>query len=257
MKIFRILFKFTLITSFLLSCGYNNTKKNQEDNKGTQNSIKPPADGQKIDFALVKKYSLTTCLNCHSGKKSPDLSQLAVIQQKKDLIWHEVDSRSMPPASSGYQELSGCPKELLRKWIDLGAPESSDVLVSEVSDCKSDQITPPAGPIKPPKPPPPDEVTPILLMPMNYKSLTDRILKPKCLLCHSEKGEQSDMPFYPYESLMILDRLWSAPAKNSKVFKEISNSEDGMPPADSKISPLSADEIEFIRRWIDAGKPEK
>jgi hypothetical protein len=64
------------------------------------------------------------------------------------------------------------------------------------------------------------------------------------------------MLFYPFAKLMEIERLWKAPATESKIYKEITDSEDPMPPLDSKISVLTPDEVEFVKRWIDAGKPE-
>ena len=251
------------LTVFVLtSCNYSQ-KKSGGAAPLTENKTQLSAN-QKITFNLVKSISLKTCFDCHGGdKQSPDLSQAAVVQGRKDDIWHEVDSGSMPPAKKGYAALKGCEKELLRKWVDLGAPENSDVAVSEVQDCK-DLITPitPTTPVVPPTPPP--QVVPILLMPLNYNSLHERILKAKCLNCHTPPAPGApvdvDAPesfFDTYANLMKVEKIWSAPAAQSKVYKEITDKDDGMPPPESKITSLTDDEVEFIRRWVDAGKPEK
>ncbi|MGZ3726982.1 MAG: hypothetical protein ACXWQQ_14350, partial [Pseudobdellovibrio sp.] len=63
--------------------------------------------------------------------------------------------------------------------------------------------------------------------------------------------------FETYAVLTASPKVWSAPAVDGKVYKEITDKNDGMPPKESKITPLTDDEIEFIRRWVDAGKPEK
>lgn len=251
----KYLFSFIFAVS-LSSCNYNTKKDANAEGVGASPENKKISTEQNITYELVKSYSLkSSCLDCHSGFKAPNLTILSETQSKKNEIWHEVESLSMPPVGSGHEVLTGCAKELLRKWIDLGAPETSDVKVSEVAECRDVTPVPPASGDN--NHPPPPEVTPILLMPLNYKSLTDRILRPKCLQCHSEKGEESDMSFYPYETLMEIERLWKIPAVESKIYKEITDKEDPMPPLDSKIPLLTDDEIEFVRRWIDAGKPEK
>ncbi|MGZ3727557.1 MAG: hypothetical protein ACXWQQ_17440, partial [Pseudobdellovibrio sp.] len=169
-----------LVLFVLSSCNYSQKKGGATPL--TQD--KTLSADQKITFNLVKSVSLKTCFDCHgNGKRDPDLSQISVVQANKDKIWHEVDSTSMPPAKAGYAALQGCEKELLRKWIDTGAVENSTVAISEVPECKS--LTDTTTPTPPTNPPQPPAVVPILLMPLNYQSLHDRILKPKCLSCHT------------------------------------------------------------------------
>ena len=227
----------------LFSCNYNVSKS------GGDLNISLSADSP-ISYETISSYSLRTCMNCHSGQKNPDLSTLSGIRANIDKIKNAIEISKMPPASDGYGPLTQCQKDILQKWIDLGMPEVSNSTAAEVASCKSI-----GGP--------PPELTPILLMPLTYDTLRSRILGPKCLLCHvadSSDWEAALVPFSPYADLVSESgKYWKAPAIKSKVYKEITNKEDGMPPpdADPKIPSLTDDEVTFVQRWIDAGMPEK
>ncbi len=222
-------------------CGCNYKLAKTADSNSGNNSL---SANQIITFQLIQSYSLTSCQNCHAGKQAPQLTSLSDLKTHSDLVWSEVSTNAMPPTASGYEPLSSCKKALLKKWIDLGMPSESTATVGEITECKNEN--------QQPAPP----VIPISLMPLNYETLKTRILQPKCLLCHSAGGEQSDMSFFPYSELMVMARFWKSPAVKSKVFDEITKV-DGMPPLDSNIPVLTSDEIDFVKRWIDAGNPEK
>jgi len=208
------------------------------------NPIPSLSSQEAISYDLIKRYSLSTCTTCHSaGQKSPNLSTLADLQKNQSKVLHETDTDSMPPKKKGYAALTTCQKALLKKWADLGAPETSNSTVADVAECKTVAEQPPVA------------VTPILLMPLNYETLKTRILQQKCLSCHAEGADQSDLPFFPYSAISTQSE-WSSPAEKSKVYEEIINKEDGMPPPESALPSLTDDEIEFVKKWIDAGRPE-
>jgi len=211
---------------------------------------------QKIRFQLIRDYAFSNCTACHSGHEEPNLLDKQEVIKHKNDIWRAIDSQKMPPKGSAYK-ISQCQKDLIKKWIDMDAPDESEIFATTIESCKKefDAGKPDTG-NNPGTTPPPQEV-PILLMPMNYKSLADRILKPKCLQCHTEGGDASDYLFYPYENLMQIERLWKSPAIESKVYRSFSDEGDPKPQKESKIKPLTDNEKEFVRRWIDAGKPEK
>lgn len=236
--------KLILLAGFfvLAGCNYRINKSND------------PAEGalslsEPVSYEAIKSYSLRTCMNCHAGQKTPDLSTLENIKTNITKINSSIEISKMPPASDGYLPLSQCQKDVLAKWIELGFPEVSGVLVGQIPSCQN-SFGPPV-------------LTPILLAPLNYETLRSRILGPKCLLCHvsdSSDWEAAQVPFSPYAALVSESgKYWKAPAIKSKVYKEITNVDDGMPPpdADPKIPRLTDDEITFVQRWIDAGMPEK
>lgn len=232
---------FQLLIFLFMVCGCNYQMAKTASLNDSNNFL---SSDQIITFDLIQSYSLVSCKSCHAGNKSPQLISRTDLQSHADLILNVIATNAMPPASKGYEPLTLCKKALLKKWIELGSPNESTVTVGQIADCKNENHQPNLP------------VLPIALMPLNYETLKTRILQPKCLLCHAAGGEQSDLPFFPYKDLMMMDRLWKAPAETSKVFAEISNKEDGMPPPESKLTSLTDEEIDFVKRWIDAGNPE-
>lgn len=230
-------FGFVLAPVILMSgCNYQMNK--ESTNLNTSLSMNVP-----ISFESIKTYSLSSCLKCHSGTQSPNLSTYTDLKLHSALVTDEIATSSMPPDGSGYPLLTACQKDLYDKWVDIGSPETTNHTVSEVASCRDVIGTPP-------------DLTPIFLMPLNYQTLNSKILQPKCLLCHSSSGEEKDLSFYPYSELIKL-KEWDAPAAQSSVLDEMMNKEDGMPPPESNLGSLTDDEVEFVKRWIDAGKPEK
>ena len=236
----------------------------------TQPITSEPHQNDLISYTLLKQTSLSTCLNCHSGKIKPNLSSVDGLQKNKSKLLDEVTKDKMPPVKKGYSPLSKCSKAILKLWLDQGSPETTDIKVGSIDDCKStdnkEDSTAPVTPEKPPTTPleppvitpePPAAVTPILLMPLNYQTLKTQILEPKCLKCHSEKENKEDenILFTSYKALTAASE-WNAPAEKSVVYDEISDESDGMPPAEDSTPRLTPDEIEFVKKWIDAGKPE-
>lgn len=231
--------KINILSSLIIligmsSCNYSRLKNQPGSDSGLSSDT-------PISYDIVKSYSLSSCLKCHSGTQAPALNSLQNLISNQVLIKNEINDGAMPPKSSGYELLSQCQIDLYSKWVELGSPETSTHLVAEIPSCSSEFSAQP-------------QIIPILLMPLNYQTLRTKILQPKCLLCHTSDGEANYLPYFPYGEL-VLTGNWSAPAKSSKVMEEITAS-DGMPPTDSGVTPLSTDEIEFIKRWIDAGKPE-
>ncbi|MBX3032953.1 MAG: hypothetical protein KF865_03445 [Bdellovibrionaceae bacterium] len=230
-----------IISSFVtLSCTYHVDKTGAGAGLRKQGDV---IDGnQPIGWALMKTDVLQSCLQCHSGGQQPTLSSLPQVQAELGRVWSEVSSKSMPPPRSGLKSLSDCRTAVLKKWIDLGAPENSTVMVASVPECPQGS-TP---------------IVPIGQAPLTYNTLYDRILAPKCLHCHNpqDNTDAGAVLFYPYSEL-VNGRKWNAPAQNSKVVRLLRSSDLDvrMPPPEAGDA-LAEEEIQFIERWIDAGKPE-
>lgn len=90
-----------------------------------------------VTFDTVKSYSLRSCQNCHSGTQSPALITYSDVKNNLDQIVEEISTDSMPPTDEGYQLLGTCQKAILQKWIELGAPENSDVLIATIPECQT------------------------------------------------------------------------------------------------------------------------
>jgi len=201
-----------------------------------------------ISSAVVQESVLGTCLNCHNGTRTPDLSSVTNIRANISKIQSEVDDNQMPPPSSGYSPLTSCQKDILREWITDGMPDQSGKKVFDLVSCH--QTTP-----LPPKPTP---APPILQMPLNYDTLTSQILQPRCLHCHnpqSDDPDAKDIPLSPYK-VLAAGKLLGVDSAHSKLYKMVSRTDDSRMPPPEDSGPLPADQIEFIKRWIDAGHPE-
>lgn len=253
---FTIISRISLFLSVflvLLGCNYS-IKKGQSG--GDLNPLGKTDGSTPISFSLIQKSILYTCKDCHAGVNQPYLNNLEDYKAHRDQILLQVNENKMPQVKKGYAPLSDCQKGVLKKWIDLGLPEESTETFSSVPECQ-------ATTGQPPLPPSPD-LTPIELLPLNFDNLFTRIIQPKCISCHDSDGDAYLYPFYPYA--MILDEDmgsgsdWKAPGVKSKVIRFVTKADDDenlMPPVDSKIERLTPQEIDYIIRWIDAGKPEK
>jgi hypothetical protein len=216
-----------------------------------------PADAV-ISWSLVKNSIMVNCTTCHGGVTSPDLTGASGVRQNLIKVMDAVSSRGpkpMPPTDKGYKPLSACRIAVLQKWVDLGAPDDSTIKISDLAECKNQPGLEP--------------ILPISAMPVTYETLLTKILQPKCLMCHTEKppvGEEdaADFLFTPYAAIVgdpSMDRQWAAPGAGSRVVKFLTRTDDKrMPPPDAPgavANPLSQDEVDFIIKWIDAGRPEK
>jgi hypothetical protein len=123
------------------------------------------------------------------------------------------------------------------------------------------QPNPPNNPpTVPPNPPVPPDQQSILDMPLNYETLRVKILEPRCLHCHKEGATDpnaSETFLFPYSELASHPKLLGTGSADSRLFKMVSRTDDRRMPPPEESGPLSADEIEFIKRWVDAGHPEK
>jgi mono/diheme cytochrome c family protein len=92
---------------------------------------------------------------------------------------------------------------------------------------------------------------------LNYQTLQERIFEPHCTRCHSVGGRAASVLFEPYETLIAdTHKRWEAPAATSKIVRTLTRQDKFRMPPPSENDALSADELDFIERWIDAGKPQ-
>lgn len=104
-------------------------------------------------------------------------------------------------------------------------------------------------------PPPPEK--PVSEWPLNYQSLQSRILAPRCSRCHSVGGRASSVLFEPYATLIADNhKRWEAPGLKSKIVKTLTRPDKFRMPPSGEGQALSDEEVDFIVRWIEAGKPE-
>jgi hypothetical protein len=189
-------------------------------------------------------------MDCHIGHTSPELGSLLAVRQNLTRILSEIKSNSMPPARNGYSPLSDCAKQILVTWANQNAPETTDILAGSLSACQNLPDAPSTGPGD----------KPISEMPLTYQTLVSRILQPKCLRCHNDKSEDIEAAgvlFYPYQEILNRPHLWETPGAESKIVHSLTNEDqDEIMPPPQDSGPLSQDEVEFVIRWIDAGKAQ-
>ncbi len=117
---------------------------------------------------------------------------------------------------------------------------------------------PPTVPPVTPPPVPPDQQS-ILDMPLNYETFRVKILEPRCLHCHKDGATDpnaSETFLFPYSELASHPKLFGMGSADSRLFKMVSRTDDRRMPPPEESGPLSAAEIEFIKRWVDGGHPE-
>ena len=237
-------FYFIIIFSSILlgACSYHELKGSQT--KSMQQTFN---DTQMVDATTVQQSVLFACARCHSGTNQPYLGTTADIERNITKVQKEVTSNAMPPSDSGYTPLSNCQKDISAKWIADGFPINSSVKVLDLPSCAADNSTPPAN-------------LPILSMPLNYQTLTTEILQPKCLHCHNSNSSDPDASkilLYPFDKMVAHKNLLGPDSAHSKLYRIVSRTDDErMPPPEDSV-PLSADQQEFIKRWLDKGHPEK
>jgi hypothetical protein len=239
MKNIKIITLLTLCC-FYTACNYSK----QKDFSSLAGGNSTLSGTTVIDFALIKSFSLSSCLNCHSGSQAPDISTSAGAKASIVRILARVDVDTMPPANGGYTMLNACQKALLHKWSDLGTPDTSTITVASIPECQNA-----GGGVINPVP-----VIPISQMPLNYNTILTKILQPKCTMCHSSTGTMPDIQFFPYTTLLLKSSKWLAPGKSSTTYQVCA--QKTMPPKSSGISALTAEELSVLANWIDAGKPE-
>ena len=238
--------RFFQLTFFLIlfsGCNYSMQK-----NPGAPDNQDLSLDSKIISYDTVRTYAIQTCLKCHSGSTRPSLASLSDLKNNFSKVLSEVRDGAMPPPSSGYPDLSNCQKAILHKWQDLGEPETSDVSVKTLAECSAG-----LGDNPDPNTPPP-----ILSEPVNYNTMLNRILKPRCLSCHNKNDttDASSILFFPYSEFKNNKNLIKRPGATSKLVRMLTRTdEDRMPPPETG-APLASDEIEFVKRFIDQGIPE-
>lgn len=234
-------YSYTIIFSLIISsCNYRLDKTAGATDPNGSLSDKLP-----ISWSTVETKVLSTCFRCHAGNVPPLLNKCELIVSNFSKVMGEVVSGDMPPASQGYPALTSCQQAILKKWQELNFPQESSHTSAELKECSSEVVQP---------------VVPLDKLPPTYANFNERVLQKYCLSCHNKEGADpmaSGILLYPYVEMKAKTNLLKGPGSASKLVKILSATDDErMPPPDDGAAGLTADEINFVIRWIDAGAPE-
>jgi mono/diheme cytochrome c family protein len=226
----------------LTSCSYTLSELGlYKDEKVAKISLAQMSE-MDLNFETVKMLSLSTCLECHTTGNHSISTPEKLLEHQADVL-DSVHNKTMPPKSSGYANLNECETKILETWIEDRTQNRS--VVQKVKDI------PACAGAKPPEAKP---KTDFATLPLNYENLKREILAPKCLSCHA-----TDSPGYQY-ALDDLERMKGnelilATADESLMYQVTvpGRVKYFMPPKKSGLHPLTAEESDYLKRWIEDG----
>lgn len=214
----------------------------------------PPGSGDeplKPNFASIKKKIIDIrCITCHANGGPaagvPLKSLKDILSSPRDLVLpgnpdesglviavSRSDSKRMPPPETG-NPLSADEIAIIRKWIELGAPESDE-----------------SGPGD--RPPVPEEP-----LKSTYSSIQKKIFEVRCISCHTQGGPASGAPLKPWKDLVNSPRDLVLPGNpdESGLIIELTRQDSKRMPPPSAGAALSDAEVAAIKKWIQEGAKE-
>lgn len=201
----------------LFSCNYNRTKAASEQSARELTA-------EQLDFASQVNYKSVNaqiiapqCLNCHSNatgnKGGLNLETLDAIKAKMNQVYYRtIETKDMPPE----RPLSEGALELLKSWIEAGAPENN--------------VGKPGAPE--------------IRGPYTWMKIRDQILNSNCLDCHSGPDAEGKLDLASYDTFK---NQWS------QIFDRTFVKQD-MPP--QPYPSLSPNEKFALLKWISQGMPQ-
>jgi uncharacterized membrane protein len=213
-----------LCCAFLSSCGDYLKKKNSEIGESQSTQ-----NNLAFNFAsMTASITSKRCISCHSQYNSYGgvLREIAAIRSA-------VVTNRMPKNGG---PLTDRQKVDLINWIDRGAPEFDG---------------------EPSKPSLPISIEP------NWKSISENILFPKCLVCHNPEGQAKFLDLSNRQAIFdSRHRIFSDGSKlldidnpQNSYFLNILYDVEPMPPVWSNIPQISNEEFKALSTWIAMGLP--
>lgn len=209
-----------VLVGTLSSCGFYRPK-NQDGGFSFNQS--------ELSFDLVKSRVLAPrCVACHNSASAKG----GVILDNYDDVKANLGrietaalvNQTMPPTGP----LSDSSKELLRAWIDAGAPREG------------------SGATQP-------------TLEATFTSIRKNVFEAKCVVCHTAGGTAEKVPLVDYTTLLNSPRelvLPGNPTESALVLSIEATDDNQMPPKDSGLGRLSDLEISTIKSWIQDGAKE-
>lgn len=232
------------------------------------------ADNTELSFQVLSERSLNSCAECHGFVKTPE--NFAKRKQKIIERIYGIGGELMPPPSKGYSELTECQKKMIETYFDDQASSRSAAKIKDIPACSNGAPTPEVKPEPTPAPtatPTPD-VTPtpapvptptpepvvavdFKTLELSFENLQKQILEPKCMKCHREATARATI----LETVtgMQMQELIGKTAEESPLYQVVIKGMNKrfMPPPQSGLAPLTADEADYLKRWIESVPPSE
>lgn len=230
----------------LAGCSYPMEELGLFKNSGTELSFAKAFQNKELSFEIVKQTSLRTCLECHASGARAMGTATQVLAQKAEIL-DVIQSGAMPPRSGGYSPLSSCEKQILEIWLE-------DQLHNRVSTQKVGDLSACAGAEAPKE----KVKTDLKKLELSYANLKKEILQPKCMVCHTaETAKRTVLD----EVENLHDRNLLAETAEDSILYQVTvpgMNKRFMPPQRGKtiLPPLTAEELDYMKRWIEAGAPK-
>lgn len=211
----------------------------------TGGGLLTPQEKTKLSYASVTPVFKQNCISCHGTAGGVNLESYQSIRENIAAIERAVfKTKTMPKGFS----LSANQMQILKAWIEMGAPEEAPGGSSNPTPIPSATPIPTPTP-EPTATPEPEEIE------ATFKSIRQNILTKRCIFCHSGSGSAKHIPLSTLEDLIDSPREIVVPgnADESSIVIAIERTDDKrMPPRDNGAA-LSSEEIRVIREWITNG----
>jgi hypothetical protein len=94
-------------------------------------------------------------------------------------------------------------------------------------------------------------------VPPTFAILKKVIFEPRCVKCHSSTGKADKVPFETIQDFLVGVRPLVIPRDplHSPLYLAITRTDEDRMPPPKKGDPLSAEEVDYIRLWIENGAP--
>ncbi len=228
-----------MICGGLSSCVYNS----EEELMGM---VEMPCEADSITYENhIAPILESRCTSCHSASFSQAGVALdsyeSTLEEVSDyaensLLYQVVATGDMP---RNGPPLSDCEVQQIKSWIDAGAPRNFEEKITEqdstvVADTSQTME--------------PSDTTTSNATVTYFDASVQPILQQHCLSCHNSSSPTAGVSFSTYQSTM---NVVGATPEASLLYTEV---ESGSMPRNS--APLSPEEIQTIKKWIEDGAPE-
>lgn len=223
----KIRFSLGFLTLLAYSCNYKIDKNPVSDAIHVSEQLK-----QTVSYNQVRaEVFQSKCISCHGNSGGVNLESYPSTFQQIDKIKKTVfKSKTMPKAP--YSGLDEKQMEVLMAWIEAGGPEK------------------PLGGGQGTPDPEPTTIEP------TYPSIKKHVLDMKCISCHKAGGAAASIPMVTKEDLTqsSLELVVPGDPDDSGIMIVLQpGARKFMPPIDSGISPLTEEEKNAIKVWIENG----